>query len=73
MKMNLIYLFTNSGVASIGAREQSAPLDSEKFVRNREKEAKIRKKRGKTEKFEKKRKNLEESAKIGKVLLFCPS
>ena len=53
---------------------QSAPLDSEKFAKNRDKKrGKIRKNRAKEEKNWDKEENQEEKANIGKVLSLCPS
>ena len=62
-----------SGVASIGARGAGCPLDSEKIVKNLEKEGENREnKRKNWENIEKKMKNREEKAKIGKVLSHLP-
>ena len=60
----------HSGVASIGARGQSAPLTAKKSSKIGKKREKIWKKR---EKIGEKRKNREEKVKIRKVLSFCPS
>ena len=60
-----IFAMFPSGVASIGARGQSAPLTAKKL-------SKIGKKRKNWETNEKKRKNWEEKAKIGKVLSLSP-
>ena len=49
-----------SGVASMGAREAECPLDSKKNCQNREKEGKIRKKRGESGK------NREKEEKLGR-------
>ena len=61
--MACFWILQYCGVASMGQGGQSASLDSENIAKNR----------GKEEKIGKKRKNLEEKAKIGKILSLCPS
>ena len=64
----------SSGIASIGARGQSAPLDGKKIFKNLEKEGKNREKERKNhEKIKKKRKNREEKQpKSGRFFHFAP-
>ena len=59
----------DNGVASIGARGQSAPLTVKKLSKIWKKRGKIKKKRGKI----KKKRGKTEKAKIRKVLSLCPS